>query len=126
MSDWFTETAMPGKGPRKPPNWSPQNGIAIPANAQVWTQIAGPRAGRDKILVRNLGPNPVQIGSSAQPQGWNTVAVGDEYSLESESEVWALSVLGTTLETSETWWPISAAQGGGDMGPLPDISKVVH
>lgn len=97
--------------------WTAYPAVPVPAKASAPTksgfvQIVGTRQFRDDLLIVNRGPNDCYI--SDQPEGaGGAVGVsppglllpnGGSYEFAAKTAVYAMSVLGTTLDILETYW----------------------
>lgn len=129
ISDWLLSTATPSGGRRSPPYWSANGAFGIPPVAivggQGYVQVLGQRPGRHTFVVINTGANAATISDRQNPQVPGVpLAVGGQWSIDTEGELYAASTLGTILTVLETYWPI-VLDYRTPGGALPDFSTLV-
>ena len=129
ISDWLLRTGTPSGGRRSPPYWNPNGAFEIAPAASIggagFTQVLGQKPGRHTFVILNNGPNPAFLSNVQTPQVPGiAIAVGGQWSVDTEGEVYAMSVLGTVLTVVETYWPITLDYRTAG-GMLPDFSALV-
>lgn len=100
--EWQVATATPQQPVRSPVDWIPTAITLVPGEAE---QVAPQRYGRGEIVIVNTGVNPVQISNKTfnnSSNQYTTVLPGASWTLGTEGSVYAMSTLGTTIETVET------------------------
>ena len=138
ISKWDAVTQVPRSGGRRPPRWFPNGGLVIPAASSIignghqgWVQIAPQRPGRHDIVIVNLGTASTAGAFLSSVQAATnpvTLAPGGVWELDTESEVWAWSLNGTSIDVSETVFPLSSGAGNAltPGGPLQSIEPLVN
>lgn len=132
LSAWDSATQVPRSGGRRPPRWLPNGGLVIPAASSIlgnghqgWVQIAPNRPGRHDIVIVNLTGNVAFLSSVQAATNPITLGASASWTLDTEGEVWAWSLNGTTVDIVETIYNLT--QGNfAPGGKLPDISPLLN
>jgi len=132
ISAWDSATTVPRSGGRRPPRWLPNGGIVVPQASSIlgnghqgWTQIAPQRPGRHDIVIVNLTSNIVFLSSVQAATNPITLGANASWSIDTEGEVWAWSLNGSSVDVVETVYPLTTGAFAPG-GPIPSIEPLVN
>lgn len=132
VSEWDDGTTSPQNPVRSPSKWGPIGQFEVEDSANLvgsakWQQVLGPLPGRRTFTIVNIGANDCEISNEPQSAGVHGVgiAVGGEWSEDTEDEVWVFCNGGTFLDVSQTYTPlydtVSTTTPGGEIPYIADL-----